>query len=325
MLRAALILLVTATAASAGQHQHVAVPETPPLFPQRESSGTAWLPDETPMFGLMRQAGPWQVMVHGSLFGQFLYESGNRHRTGGFSSNQISSVNWAVVMGRRAVGVGRIGFRVMGSAEPWTVGDCGFINLLANGEMCEGDTIHDRQHPHDAIMELAVEYDRPLRGSLRLQTYAGPGGRAGPGTGRHRSLGSDKKLASTIAYGVNANREVIPGGSVYLVTHAALAEASLMIRDSHIWFGRMEVAGKAGHDLHVHESSDSVFAVGKLEVGYTRHFRPWRGLVPGVGGVASGNVVPTPLAPRYSGHVALGVGMFFVIRPNRHADAGKVQ
>ena len=41
------------------------------------------------------------------------------------------------------------------SAEPWTRPGCGSLNLLATGEMCEGDTIHDRQHPHDLFMELA--------------------------------------------------------------------------------------------------------------------------------------------------------------------------
>ena len=37
-------------------------------------------------------------------------------------------------------------------------------------------TIHDRQHPHDLFMELAAEYDRPLRASLRWQVYAGLSG-----------------------------------------------------------------------------------------------------------------------------------------------------
>jgi hypothetical protein len=181
------VVLATAAPVWAGQHQHPPA-ETPPIFPPREASGTSWLPDDTPMFGLSRHAGPWQLMVHGSVFGQFLYESGNRHRTGGFSSHQVSSVNWAMIMVRRPAGAGRIGFRAMGSAEPWTVGDCGFINLLANGEMCQGDTIHDRQHPHDAVMELAMEYDRPLRGAVRLQTYAGLAGEPalGPAGFPHR-------------------------------------------------------------------------------------------------------------------------------------------
>ena len=77
---------------------------------------------------------------------------------------------------RRAAGKGRLGLRAMGSLEPWTVSDCGYLNFLATGEVCEGDTIHDRQHPHDLIMELAADYDRPLRGSMRLQVYGGLAG-----------------------------------------------------------------------------------------------------------------------------------------------------
>lgn len=157
------------------QHHHVENNEMP-LFPSRDASGTAWLPDETPMYGLPRTWGKWQVMLHRAAFAQFLYEPGDRHRTGGFSSHQLSSVNWGMVMARRPLAGGRLGLRVMGSAEPWTVGDCGFINLLATGEMCEGDTIHDRQHPHDLFMELAADYDRPLRGALRWQIYAGLSG-----------------------------------------------------------------------------------------------------------------------------------------------------
>jgi len=44
------------------------------------------------------------------------------------------------------------------------------------GEVCDGDTIHDRQQPHDLFMELAVDYDHPLRGTWRWQVYAGLAG-----------------------------------------------------------------------------------------------------------------------------------------------------
>lgn len=49
------------------------------------------------------------------------------------------------------------------SAEPWTVPGCGSLSFLATGEVCDGDTIHDRQQPHDLVMELAVNYERSLR------------------------------------------------------------------------------------------------------------------------------------------------------------------
>jgi hypothetical protein len=77
---------------------------------------------------------------------------------------------------RRSVGEGRFGIRTMLSAEPWTVPNCGSLSFLSTGEVCEGDTVHDRQQPHDAFMELAVDYDRPIRGSWRWQIYVGLAG-----------------------------------------------------------------------------------------------------------------------------------------------------
>ena len=158
------------------------------LFPHRETSGTAWVPDTTPMFGVGRDWHGWTLMLHGRVFGQVLIESSEKHRTGGASGFQLSSVNWGMLMARRPVAGGRLGFRTMLSAEPWTVSDCGFLNLLATGEICEGDTIHDRQHPHDLTMELAVDFDRELSRSLRWQVYAGLAGEPalGPAAFPHR-------------------------------------------------------------------------------------------------------------------------------------------
>lgn len=418
----------------APQHQH-ATPSTPAdLFPAREASGTAWFPDETPMYGIQRTVASWEVMLHGAAFAQFLYEPGEKHRTGGFSTRQFSSVNWIMATARRRTGAGRVGLRTMASVEPWTVRDCGFINLLANGEMCDGDTIHDRQHPHDLFMELAADYDRPIRGSLHWQVYAGLAGEPalGPAGFPHRlsamlnpiapithhwldsshitfgmittglyerrwkaemSLfngrepdtdradfdlgplnsvsgrltfmptprlalqvsaahlhGAEEEFlpqprsdvdratasatyhrltrqgvwATTIAYGLNSGREVIPGDIVHLTTHAALLESTLTIRERDTWFGRIELVGKPGHDLHVHESPVTVFGVGKVQAGYVRHFTTWKGVVSGLGGTASLSIVPSALAPRYSGRLAPGFGVFLNIRPARHVSAPKV-
>ena len=409
------------------QHQHSGE-NTMTLFPSREASGTAWLPDETPMYGIARNWRGWEVMLHGSAFGQFLYEPGDKHRTGGFRNRQISSVNWGMAMARRPWGAGRVGLRAMVSVEPWTVADCGFLNLLATGEMCEGDTIHDRQHPHDLFMELAADYDRPLTGTLRWQVYAGLSGEPALGpagfphrlsampnavapishhwldsshitfglvttgvyqrrwkaemslfngrepdqsradvdlaaldsvSGRlsfmptarlalqvstghlheaeaefapqprsslsrttasatyHRSV-RNGVWATTAAYGVNSGPEIIAGVAFDATTHAALLESALTMSERHTWFGRAEVVGKPAHDLHAHEFTTRVFTVGKLEAGYVRHFRPWKQVVPGVGAVISANLVPPELAPRYSGQVAPGFGVFLTIRPSRH-------
>lgn len=380
------------------------------------------------MYGVQHTWGAWQVMLHGTAVAQYLYEPGDRHRTGGFANHQVSSVNWGMVMARRPLGAGRVGVRAMASIEPWTVTDCGFLNLVASGELCDGDTIHDRQHPHDLFMELAADYDQPVRGSMRWQIYAGLAGEPalGPPAFPHRisamanpvapithhwldsshitfgllttglydrrwkaelsifngrepdedradldwgaldsvsarftflptsglalqvsaaqlieaeaefppeprrdlnratasltyhAMSAERAWATTLAYGVNSGHEVIPGDEVDLVTHAVLLESSLTFRERHTWFGRVEVVGKAGHDLHIHEAPATVFTVGKLQGGYVRYFSAWKGLVPGIGGTASASIVPSALVPHYSGRVSPGFGVFFTVRPARH-------
>ena len=159
--------------------------------PARDGSGTAWLPDETPMYALHRRAGVWTLMAHGNGFVQYLHDSGDR------GSEQTGSINWFMSMADRPFGSGRFGLRGMISLEPWTIGGCGYPDLLASGEVCEGEAIHDRQHPHDLFMELAATYDRPLAGSVRLQLYGGPVGEPalGPVAFPHRMSAMPDPLA----------------------------------------------------------------------------------------------------------------------------------
>lgn len=185
-------------------HQHPAPQPPPPadhsahqehgtagVFAPRDASGTAWLPDETPMYGIHATAGAWQVMWHGNAFAQYLHETGER------GSRQAGSINWIMGMARRDLGAGRLGLRGMFSLEPLTIAGCGYPDLLASGETCDGAPIHDRQHPHDFFMELAGEYDRPLAGPLRLQLYGGLAGEPalGPVAYPHRISAMPNPLA----------------------------------------------------------------------------------------------------------------------------------
>jgi hypothetical protein len=156
-------------------HEHVGV-TAPHLTPSRETSGTAWMPTVTPMYGMHRPWRGWDIRFNGVAFVQALHEPRDRHRTGGSDRSQAGSINWGMFMARRNVHGGRFGVRTMLSAEPWTISSCGSLSLLAVGEVCDGDTIHDRQQQNDFAMELAVDYDRPLRGAWRWQVYAGLAG-----------------------------------------------------------------------------------------------------------------------------------------------------
>ena len=189
--------LVRATCSSAQEpqprpstdvHEHVVV-TAPLLTSTREASGTAWLPAVTPMYGLHRPWRGWDVRLNGVAFVQGIYEPSDRHRTGGAGTRQAAGINWGMAAARRNLGGGRFGIRTMFSAEPWTVPNCGALSLLATGEVCKGDTIHDRQQAHDLFMELALDYDRRLRGPWRWQVYAGLAGEPalGPAGYPHRA------------------------------------------------------------------------------------------------------------------------------------------
>jgi len=134
----------------------------------REGSGTSWLPDSSPMFMVHRHNGPWMLMAHDNAFLQYFDESGDR------GAHQTGSINWLMGMAERNAGRGQLAFRGMISLEPWTIRACGYPDLLASGELCDGEKIHDRQHPHDLFMELSARYDAPLAGGLRWQLYGGP-------------------------------------------------------------------------------------------------------------------------------------------------------
>jgi len=409
-------------------HEHIAV-TAPLLVPTRDTSGTAWQPSATPMYGTHRPWRGWDARLSGALFVEGLYEPGDRHRTGGASNRQGGSINWGMAMLRRRLGGGRLGVRTMLSVEPWTVPGCGAINFLAVGEVCDGDTVHDRQEPHDLFMELALDYDRALSGAWRWQVYAGVAGEPalGPPAYLHRrsamanpirsvthhwldsthvtfglvtggvynqrwkaemsvfngrepdqsrvdvDLGALDSVAArlsflptdrlalqvsaarlhdattnfpfrsqepvtrvtvsalyhvpvgprgiwatTLAYGANHAREIVSAGVLDATTVGALLESSVTLSDRHTVFGRGEVGGMPAHHLHAHEYSTSVFAVGKVQVGYVRHLRATRGLVPGIGGSVSMSLLSRELAPRYSGRAAPSVAVFFALQAARH-------
>jgi hypothetical protein len=136
----------------------------------RNGSGTSWLPDDSPMHGVMRDAGPWSLMLHGDGFLQDVRTTGAR------GDHEIGSVNWFMGMAARTVAGGPLVLRGMMSLEPLTVGRCGYPDLLQTGELCLGAPLHDAQHPHNLFMELAADYRHAMTSSLAVEIYGGPAG-----------------------------------------------------------------------------------------------------------------------------------------------------
>src|SRR5690606_23359410 len=118
----------------------------------RNGSGTAWLPDNSPLFGYMIHTRKWMYMFHGNLFlrynSQDLFDQGTR------GDAKVDAPNWFMAMGQRSIGKrGLLRFGSMITLDPITVGGAGYPLLYQSGETCKGKPLVDRQHPHDLFSE----------------------------------------------------------------------------------------------------------------------------------------------------------------------------
>ncbi len=151
----------------------------------REGSGTSWQPDATPFDGQHRMGDPWMTMVHGFVNVVADRQSGPR------GDDMVFSQSMLMGMAQRDAGPGTLGLRGMFSLEP-LMGARGYPLLFQTGETADGRTpLVDRQHPHDAFMELAASYSVPVGGQGAVFGYAGlPGEPAlGPPAFMHRFSG----------------------------------------------------------------------------------------------------------------------------------------
>jgi hypothetical protein len=151
----------------------------------RDASGTAWQPDSSPMGAITGRRGEWSTMMHG--YASLIYDD-----QGGLRGDRKTFVaSMLMGMAQRQAGAGTLTLKAMGSLDP-LMGKSGYPLLLATGETADGRTeLVDRQHPHDAFMELSAIYSRPLGRDLSGFVYfALPGEPAlGPATYMHRFSG----------------------------------------------------------------------------------------------------------------------------------------
>jgi hypothetical protein len=151
----------------------------------RDASGTAWQPDSAPMDAIMGSLGNWSTMVHGNAALLYDDQGGPRGDRKTFLSSMLMG------MAQHEAGGGFLTLRAMGSLDP-LMGKRGYPLLLQTGETADGRTeLVDRQHPHDAFMELSATYSHSLGEGLSGFVYFGlPGEPAlGPATYMHRFSG----------------------------------------------------------------------------------------------------------------------------------------
>ena len=154
----------------------------------RESSGTSWVPDSTPMFGRMFMFDNDMLMLHGAIFPRYVNSNTDR------GDDRIDAPNWFMAMYSHPIGqTAQIGLRGMMSLDLLTEGGRGYPLLFQTGETWNRNPLHDRQHPHDLFDEISVSFSQSFGQGFSSYVYAGyPGEPAlGPPTFMHRLAAMD--------------------------------------------------------------------------------------------------------------------------------------
>ncbi len=159
----------------------------------RNGSGTAWLPDQTPMYMNMwhqktKSNHPWMYMLHYSVIVRHTNQNFNNEGKRGRAS-EFDAPNWAMGMAQRTVGQrGLLSFKLMVSLDPLTVSNGGYPLLFQSGETYQGRRLVDRQHQHDLFSEVSVGYAHAFSADADAFVYVGlPGEPAlGPPAFMHR-------------------------------------------------------------------------------------------------------------------------------------------
>ncbi|MEO8336257.1 MAG: hypothetical protein ABI664_14860 [bacterium] len=174
------------------QHDMASMPTPMPRVGATMISGTSWIPERSQsMRAFLWQENAWTLSAHGAA--SLTYDEQRTKR----GDRQIGLIDWEMFMAARRVGSGRVELRAMTSLEPAVLGGNGYPELLQTGGTFRHAVIHDRQHPHAAITELAVLIDQPVIPGTALFVYAGMAGdpAAGPTPYMHRPSAEYDPLA----------------------------------------------------------------------------------------------------------------------------------
>ena len=159
----------------------------------------------------------WMFMLHGAVSAGWDVQAGPR------GGHDFVSTNWLMAMAQHAALGGDLALRTMLSLEPATIRHFGFPLLLQSGE-----TLHDRQHPHDLFMEVALDWRRPLNDWLGVELYGGPAGEPalGPVAFMHRASAQDDPFPPLGHHWQDATHISFGVATAALYTSAMKLEAS---------------------------------------------------------------------------------------------------
>ena len=138
----------------------------------RNSSGTAWNPDSSPMYMWMKQKGKTDWMFHGNIF--LRYTNTDIFNNGSKGDDKVDAPNWFMAMMNRKIGKkGLLNATAMISFDRLTEGGDGYPLLFQSGETWKGKRLVDRQHPHDLFSALSIGYTQMINKDIDVFGYVG--------------------------------------------------------------------------------------------------------------------------------------------------------
>jgi plastocyanin len=164
----------------------------------KEGSGTSWLPESSPVHAYMKMYDDGgMLMVHGTAFLRYTQVGSERDvsAAGKGARARFDAPSMLMVMYTRPVSGtsnrAQFGLRAMVSLDPLIERGYGYPLLYQSGETYRGGPLHDRQHPHDLIDELAATFSYKVSDRQSFYFYGGVAGEPalGPPSFMHRPSG----------------------------------------------------------------------------------------------------------------------------------------
>jgi len=188
-------------------------------FLTAEAAGTSLNPHSAMSHMEGRNKGNWTLFVHGFAFLDYVNQSGPR------GDDKVFSTNHLMLMAARPINEkSALVLRGMFTLEPATITDRQFPELFQTGETAFGKPIVDGQHPHEAFMEVSVQYARQLNEHALIHFYAAPVGdpALGPVAYPHR-VSAQELPQATLGHHLQDSshvvNEVLTAGIQYKFVH----------------------------------------------------------------------------------------------------------
>jgi hypothetical protein len=182
------------------------------------ASGTSTNPASTPMAMIHLDIHRWTLMFHGVAFVTDIQQTGPR------AGDKLASINWFMAEAEHPLSGGIFAIRTMFSLEPATVTGREYPELFQTGETAFGKQIVDGQHPHNLVMEAALDYTHPLGANAAWEVYAAPVGdpALGPVAYPHRVSAAElpqAPLGHHLEDSTHISFDVVTAGLTYRIFH----------------------------------------------------------------------------------------------------------